>query len=132
MGKSLLAFYFALLLAGCSSPPPPPAVNWEGAAQALNTRLPQWQENSVIVPASAASGSWSRVLYGFQGDRDTYSPDVFYAVAHSGAVLVAASPKGDYFAAKAWLRRHGAKGVIRYQVKNDCLTCNSVDIYLIR
>ena len=127
-----LAISLVLLLVGCSSPPPPPEVNWNGEAQALNTTLPQWQENNVIVPAPVVAGNWSRVLYGFQGDRETYTPDVFYAVAHSSAVLVAASPKGDYFAAKSWLRQHGAKGVIRYQSKNDCLTCNSVDIYLIR
>lgn len=127
-----LAISFVLLLVGCSSPPPPSEVNWNGEAQALNTTLPQWQENNVIVTAPVVAGNWSRVLYDFQGDRETYTPDVFYAVAHSSAVLVAASPKGDYFAAKSWLRQHGAKGVIRYQSKNDCLVCSSVDIYLMR
>ncbi|EHM4620424.1 Cag pathogenicity island protein Cag12 [Salmonella enterica] len=130
--KRVFIIFFLALLAGCSSPPPPPPVDWKSAPEPENTTLPQWQPNNAFIKAPEISGRWSKVIYNFRGDSETWTPDVFYAVLHSQYIVVATSPKADFFAAKAWLRQHGAKGVIHYQAKNDCMTCDSVDIYLMR
>ena len=130
--KRILTIVIMLVIVGCSSPPPPPEVNWKDKPKALDTTLPQWQENDVIVASENVSGHWIKKLNDFQGNNGHYATDVYYAVAHSTTILVSSSSKGDYFAAKNWLRAHGAKGVIRYQSKNDCLTSTQVDIYFSR
>lgn len=121
-----------LLLAGCSSPPPPPPVEWDKPAAPMNGTLPQWSDNNVTVTAPAVTGRWSTVLYAFNGSETVYTPEVYYAVAHSPRIVVATPGGASFFTAKNWLRKHGAKGVIQYQPKIHCLTCNETDVYLAR
>ena len=52
MIKKLKVIMLAAIVTGCSSPPPPVPVEWDKAADPLNTSLPQWSDNNVIVPDS--------------------------------------------------------------------------------
>ena len=130
--KNLSAIVLVLLLAGCSSPPPPIPVEWEKPAAPMNGTLPQWSDNNVTVTAPAVSGRWSTVLYAFNGSETVYTPEVYYAVAHSPRIVVATPDGASFFTAKNWLRKHGAKGVIQYQSKIRCLACYETDVYLSR
>ncbi|HGW3516043.1 TPA: Cag pathogenicity island protein Cag12, partial [Klebsiella pneumoniae] len=49
MIKKLKVIMLAAIVTGCSSPPPPVPVEWDKAADPLNTSLPQWSDNNVIV-----------------------------------------------------------------------------------
>ncbi|MCG8155408.1 hypothetical protein JMY81_12300 [Brenneria goodwinii] len=44
-----------------------------------------------------------------------WTPAVFYAVAHSTRIVVAASSGADFFNVRNWLHQYGAKGVIENQ-----------------
>lgn len=130
--KPLVALSALLVLAGCSSPPEPAAVEWDKPLSPTNGTLPLWQENAVVTPSPVVSGQWSRVIMDFQDDGRVWTPDVWYAVAHSPRVAVSAPDATAFFAAKAWLRQHGAQGLISYRPKTHCLTCNTTDIYFSR
>lgn len=123
---------FVLLLSGCSSPPPPPPVEWEKPAAPMNSTLPQWSDTNITVTASAVTGRWSTVLYAFNESETVYTPEVYYAVAHSPRIVVATPGGASFFTAKNWLRKHGAKGVIQYRPKIRCLACYETDVYLSR
>ncbi|GCZ01993.1 hypothetical protein HmCmsJML134_04324 [Escherichia coli] len=49
MTNKMTVIILAAIVTGCSSPPPPVPVEWDKAAAPLNTRLPQWRDNNVIV-----------------------------------------------------------------------------------
>jgi hypothetical protein len=118
----------AALVSGCSSPPLPPSVEWTGQANEINTTLPEWKENSVVVPSASVTGSWSKVITGF-GEDNPYQVDVFYAVAHSPKIVVSTNSSDRYFSTKDWLRSHGARGTIAFSPRKMCLSCQSTDIY---
>lgn len=130
MNKKLI-FGAVFILAGCSSPPPPPPVDWKGNQEILNTGLPAWKENNILIPSLSVSGRWSNIIRDFS-PHTPYTADIYYSVLHSPFVMVATTSSESFFSTKSWLRQHGAKGVIRYQAKVDCLNCNSTDIYLSR
>lgn len=120
-------------LSGCSSSPPEPvAVKWEAPTAVVNSTLPEWQANQVVVPSPGVAGNWSKRITDFQGDRGSYAPDFYYAVAHSTRIVVASDSSGAWFEAKAWLRAHGATAPIEFNRQLTCLTCNRVDVYLTR
>lgn len=56
MIKKLKVIMLAAIVTGCSSPPPPVPVKWDKTAAPLNTRLPQWSDNNVIVPSPTVNG----------------------------------------------------------------------------
>lgn len=128
----MAAVCLTVALAGCSSPPEPVAVGWEAPPTALNSTLPQWQENGVVVRSPEVNGNWSLRLADFDGGNGRYGPDVYYAVAHSSRIVVITNSSGAWFATKAWLQAHGATATIEFSRQLACLTCNRVDVYLTR
>ena len=132
MIKKLKVIMLAAIVTGCSSPPPPVPVEWDKAADPLNTSLPQWSDNNVIVPSPTVNGKWTSSISA-QSFYDTiWTPAVFYAVAQSTRIVVTAQSGTDFFNAKNWLRQNGAKGVIEYQPVFNCLTCRETTIYFSR
>jgi hypothetical protein len=121
-----------ILLAGCSSPPPPPPVNWSNSAIEINSKIPDWKENNVVIPSPVIAGHWAKAIYDFDGEKGNYLPDDYFAVTHANQIVVLTQTSAGYFNAKRWLRMHGAKGVIDYQVKQGCLGCGETDIYFYR
>lgn len=121
-----------LMLTGCSSPPPPPPVNWSGTAVEMNSTMPDWKENNVVIPSPVITGHWAKAIYDFDGEKGNYLPDDYFAVTHANQIVVLTQTSAGYFNAKRWLRTHGAKGVIDYQVKQGCLGCSEIDIYFYR
>ncbi len=120
-----------VILSGCSSPPEPVQPEWDKPGVEMNTTLPQWSENRVILPSSTVEGHWSIKMV-FNPDA-VYPPDVWYAVVHSNQVIVKAPDGERYFRAKDWLRNNGYSGVISFQPKlNNCLTCNTTEIKFYR
>jgi hypothetical protein len=66
----------------------------------LNTSLPQWSDNNVIVPSPTVNGKWTSSISA-QSFYDTiWTPAVFYAVAHSTRIVVTAQSGTDFFNAK--------------------------------
>lgn len=119
------------VLSGCSSPPEPARPEWNNPGAAVNTAIPQWSSNGVIIPAADVDGRWSKAIT-FNPDI-TWPPDVWYAVAHARQVVVHSPDGASYFRAKSWLRRHGYTGVISFQPKLvNCLTCNTTEIEFYR
>ena len=59
MTNKMTVIILAAIVTGCSSPPPPVPVEWDKAAVPLNTRLPQWRDNNVIVPSPTVNGKWT-------------------------------------------------------------------------
>ncbi len=130
MIKKLKVIMLAAIVTGCSSPPPPVPVEWDKAADPLNTSLPQWSDNNVIVPSPTVNGKWTSSISA-QSFYDTiWTPAVFYAVAHSTRIVVTAQSGTDFFNAKNWLRQNGAKGVIEYQPVFNCLTQRNHYLFL--
>lgn len=122
----------AAIATGCSSPPPPVPVEWDKPAKPLNASLPLWNDDNVIVPSPAVSGTWSSSVSA-QNFYDTiWSPAVFYAIAHSTNIVVTAQSGTDFFNAKNWLRQNGATAVITYQPVFNCLTCRETTVYFSR
>lgn len=104
--------FITSLLCGCSSPPPPVPVEWDKPANSVNSTMPQWDDNSIIIPSREVNGKWSAVIRAMDFDDTLWTPAVFYAAAHSPRIVIS-TPSGDnFFKAKSWLRQHGAKGVI--------------------
>ncbi|ASG76450.1 Cag pathogenicity island protein Cag12 [Salmonella enterica subsp. diarizonae] len=132
MINKIKAIMLVAIVTGCSSPPPPVPVDWDKAAEPLNTRLPQWSDNNVIVPSQTVNGKCISSISA-QSFHDTiWSPAVFYAVAHSTRIVVTAQSGTDFFNAKNWLRHNGAKGVIEYQPVFNCLPYRETTIYFSR
>ncbi|MBS0847034.1 cag pathogenicity island Cag12 family protein [Citrobacter sp. JGM124] len=127
-----ILLYVCLLLAGCSAPPKPTAIEWDNPLAAINHTLPIWQENSLVTRSPVASGHWSRIIANFQGNSQEWTPDIWYAIAHSTHIAVTAPDATAFFAAKTWLRQQGATALIAYRPKTHCLICNTTDIYLCR
>lgn len=127
----IILFCLTVALSGCSSPPEPVAVKWDTYPTAVNSTLPQWQENHVVVTSPGVTGEWSKRLQDFKGDNGRYSPDVYYAVAHSTRIVVTSNSGSAWFYAKTWLQTHGARVPIEFNRQFDCLTC-TVDVYLSR
>lgn len=121
-----------MMLAGCSSPPPPPPVNWSGTAIEINSTMPDWKENNVVIPSPVIMGHWAKAIYAFDGEKGNYLPDDYFAVTHANQIVVLSQTSEGYFNAKRWLITHGAKGVIDYQVKQGCIGCSETDIYFYR
>lgn len=132
MTNKMIVIILAAIVTGCSSPPPPVPVEWDKAAAPLNTRLPQWRDNNVIVPSPTVNGKWTSSVSAQSFHDTTWTPAVFYAVAHSTRIVVSAQPRTDFFNARNWLRQNGAKGVIEYQPVFNCLTCRETTIYFSR
>ncbi|EKT0033581.1 Cag pathogenicity island protein Cag12 [Salmonella enterica] len=122
----------AALITGCSSPPPPVPVEWDEPARPLNSRIPQWNDNNVIVPSPVISGQWSSSISAYNFEDSIWTPAVFYAIAHSSRIVVTSQTGGSFFDAKNWLRRNGARGIIEYQPVFKCLTCRETTIYFSR
>jgi Cag pathogenicity island protein Cag12 len=126
-------YFLTVALSGCSSSPPEPvAVKWDAPTAVVNSTLPEWQENNVVVPSPGVAGNWSKRITDFQGDSGSYGPDFYYAVAHSTRIVVVSNSGAAWFEAKEWLRAHGATGPIEFTRQMACLTCNRVDVYLSR
>ncbi|ENQ8930918.1 Cag pathogenicity island protein Cag12 [Salmonella enterica] len=119
-----------IFLSGCSSPPPPTPIEWD-KTQSLNTGIPEWHENNLIIPSDTVSGRWMKILNNFKGDEGNYDISVYYAIAHSPVIVVHTSG-GAFFKTKEWLRKHGAKGVIQYHPVTDCMLCTNTSIYFSR
>ncbi len=119
------------ILSGCSSPPEPVQPEWNKPGVEMNTSLPQWSENWVILPSPTVDDHWS-INMAFNPDV-VYPPKLWYAVVHSSQVNVNAPDGESYFRAKAWLRKNGNSGVIAFQLKlNNFLTCNTTEIEFYR
>lgn len=124
--------FITLLLCGCSSLPPPVPVEWEKPGNSVNSTMPQWNDNSIIIPSREVNGKWSAVIRATDFDDMLWTPAVFYAAAHSPRIVIS-TPSGDnFFKAKSWLRQHGAKGVIEYQPALNCIACSETSIYFSR
>lgn len=119
-----------IFLSGCSSPPPPTPIEWD-KTHSLNVSIPEWRENNLVIPSDTVSGRWIKILNNFKGDEGNYDISVYYAIAHS-PVIVVHSSGSSFFKTKAWLRKHGAKGVIQYKAATDCLICTNTRIYFSR
>ncbi|BBI93079.1 TcpQ domain-containing protein [Serratia symbiotica] len=130
--KTKLITVAGIMLAGCSSPPPPPPVNWSGSAIKINSEIPDWKENNMVIPSPVIAGHWAKAIYDFDGEKGHYLPDDYFAVTHANQIVVLSQTSEGYFNAKRWLRTHGAKGVIDYQVKRGCIGCSETDIYFYR
>ncbi|UMX84516.1 cag pathogenicity island Cag12 family protein [Klebsiella pneumoniae] len=132
MIKKLKVIMLAAIVTGCSSPPPPVPVEWDKAAEPLNTSLPQWSDNNVIVPSPTVNGKWTSSISA-QSFYDTiWTPTVFYAVAIQHELSSLHNPALISLMPKTWLRQNGAKGVIEYQPVFNCLTCRETTIYFSR
>lgn len=129
MIKVIHILSFLILLSGCSSPPPPVPVEWEKPSRSVNTGLPQWRDTPVIIPSPVVKDTWLLSIHARNYNETRWTPAVFYAVAHSARIVVAAPSGAAFFTAKNWLRQYGAKGVIAYQPVSGCLTCSDTHIY---
>lgn len=119
------------ILAGCSSPPEPVQPEWDKPGVEMNTSLPQWSENRVILPSPTVEGHWS-IKMALNPDA-VYPSNLWYAVVHSSQVNVNAPDGERYFRAKAWLQKNGYSGVTTFLPKlNNCLTCNTTEIEFYR
>ncbi|EMB4337267.1 hypothetical protein I5462_12620 [Citrobacter freundii] len=120
-----------MILSGCSSPPEPARPEWNKPGAFVNSTLPQWSENRLVVPSPETDGHWSTAII-FNPDI-IYLPAVWYAVAHSERISVYSPDGAGYFRAKYWLRKHGYTGVITFHPEHDnCLACNRTEITLYR
>lgn len=131
MTKILYLAALAALLAGCSSPPEPVHVEWDTPAQQMNTGLPHWEPNNAVIPSPVVTGHWSQHIARFNPDM-LFTPAVWYAVAHSSQAIVSAPDSERYFAAKAWLRNGGYKGIIQFRPQSNCFNCNNTQIFFYR
>lgn len=86
----------------------------------------------MVIPSPIITGHWAKAIYDFDGEKGNYLPDDYFAVAHANQIVVLTQTSSGYFNAKRWLRTHGAKGVIDYQVKQGCIGCSETDIYFYR
>ncbi|HDU4677896.1 TPA: Cag pathogenicity island protein Cag12 [Klebsiella aerogenes] len=129
MMKTINILLLLMMLIGCSSPPPPVSVEWDKSGESVNIKLSQWNDNTVINPSPVVNGKWLLSVHSTQFNETLWPPDVFYAVAHSTRIVVAAPSGTAFFTATSWLRQHGAKGVIEYQPATQCLTCSNTYIY---
>ncbi|EOW6430982.1 cag pathogenicity island Cag12 family protein [Cronobacter turicensis] len=129
MIKVIKMLLFSLVLSGCASPPPPVPVEWNKPGQSVNTGLPQWRDNQAIISSPVVKDNWLLSIHARNFNETRWTPAVFYAVAHSARIVVAAPTDADFFTAKNWLGRYGAKGVIEYQSVTGCLTCSDTHIY---
>lgn len=129
MMKVINMLLFSLVLSGCSSPPPPVPVEWDKPGQSVNTGLLQWRDNLVIIPSTVVKDTWLLTIHSQNFNEIRWTTAVFYAVAHSARVVVSTPSGAEFFTAKNWLRRYGAKGVIEYQPVSGCLTCSDTHIY---
>ena len=129
MMKVINMLLFSLVLSGCSSSPPPVPVEWDKPGQSVNTGLPQWRDNTVIVPSPVVNDKWLLSIHARNFNDTFWTPAVFYAITHSTRIIVATPSGTDYFNARNWLRQHGAKDVIAYQPVSGCLTCRENRIY---
>lgn len=117
-----------LLVCGCSSPPKPTPVEWDKTpGKVINSGLPEWQENQVVVPSPDVQGHWSYTVQNFDAERE-YPLSFYFAVAHSPQITVMAPDATAYFATTAWLRQHGAKGVILFRQKNTLLNTTEISL----
>lgn len=129
MMKVINMLLFSLALPGCSSLPLPVPVEWDKPGHSVNTGLPQRRDNPVIIPSPVVKDTWLLTIHAWNFNETCWTPAVFYAVAHSARVVVATPSGAEFFTAKNWLRRYGAKGVIKYQPVSGCLTCSDTRIY---
>ncbi|HAU5635946.1 cag pathogenicity island Cag12 family protein [Citrobacter amalonaticus] len=132
MRQHIIISLTALLLSACASPPPPAPVPWDTPGRVVNATLPQWQENSTIIPSASPAGHWSVVIRAFSPQDTGRTPGEYYAVAHATRIVVESSVSVDWFRAKGWLRQHGVQGVIGWQPALNGLACNETRIYLSR
>lgn len=129
MMKVINMLLFSLVLSGCSSSPPPVTVEWDKPGQSVNTGLPQWQDNPVIILSPMVKDTWLLSIHTRNFNETHWTPAVYYAASHSARIVVATTSGAEFFTAKNWLRRYGAKGVIEYQPVSGCLTCSDTRIY---
>ena len=129
MMKVITMLLFSLVLSGCSSPPPPMPVEWDEPGQSVNTDLPQWRDNPVIIPSPVVKDKWLLSIHARNFNETRWTAAVFYVVAHSARIVVTAPSGAEFFTAKDWLRQYGAKGVIEYQLVSGCLTSSDACIY---
>lgn len=66
-----------IILSGCSSSPEPIQPEWDKPGVDMNTTLPQWSENRVILPSPTVDGHWS-IKMAFNPDA-VYPPNTWYA-----------------------------------------------------
>ncbi|WP_147007172.1 cag pathogenicity island Cag12 family protein [Klebsiella pneumoniae] len=133
MIKQIKVIMLAAIVTGCSSPPPPVPVDWDKAAAPLNTSLPQWSDNNVMVPSPTVNSKWTSSISA-QSFYNTiqYGLQPYFTQSPTQHVVVTAQSGTDFFNAKNWLRQNGAKGVIEYQPVFNCLTCRETTIYFSR
>ncbi|EAY7303712.1 hypothetical protein AB295_22215 [Salmonella enterica] len=131
MTKKLFITVLTVLVAGCSSPPEPLPLEWDKPAQQVNTRLPRWEPDNTVIASPVVTGHWSYIISNFDKNYN-YPVYIWFMVAHSSHFVISASDAQSYFETKEWLRTNGAKGIITFQKNTDCLTCQSIRIYLSR
>ncbi|MGF5107550.1 hypothetical protein ACQE56_03410, partial [Klebsiella pneumoniae] len=68
MIKQIKVIMLAAIVTGCSSPPPPVPVDWDKAAAPLNTSLPQWSDNNVMVPSPTVKEGANKQVISSQAD----------------------------------------------------------------
>lgn len=124
-------FIFPFILSACSSPPKPQSVDWSSKAESLNRTLPEWNESGSINASTNVDGKWIKTVKDFDINK-TFSVGIYYAVAHSTRIIVKTNSSQRWFDTKAWLRSHGANGVINFEYTKECITCNSVNVSFYR
>ncbi|QDY44477.1 cag pathogenicity island Cag12 family protein [Candidatus Pantoea soli] len=126
--KPILVFAACLFVSACGSAPEPPTAS-EYKPEVLNNALPEWKPKDLYLPSTEAKGNWYLVTRNFTASGEVYSPAFWFGLLHSQKIIVASGKETDWFAAKNWLRSHGAKQVIEYQRKSLCNYCT--DVYMI-
>lgn len=120
-----------IILSGCSSPPTPVQPNWNKSGININTALPQWSKNTLILPSDKIEGHWSKIIV-FHADAN-YPSYVSYLIAHSERVVVNASTAKHYFDVKSLLRKNGYLGLITFKYNlNGCFLCTKTVIEFYR
>lgn len=123
--------FMALVLAGCSSPPEPAQVEWSTPATAINEKVPQWQNNHIIVPSQNTTGQWSIIAPNFNIDN-IQSTEIYYAITHASRIVIKTPSNSQYLNIKIWLLKNGATGIIQLDIKKECLLCQSTTLYFYR
>lgn len=131
ISETLAISVLLAMVSGCSSPPEPVQPKWNKPGTDINTALPQWAENNVVLKSPSVADRWS-VKITFNADA-IYPPGIWYAMVHSERIVVNAPDGEGYFRAKAWLRKHGYSGVVSFSsTGNKCLTCCTTEMAFYR
>ncbi|WP_158380150.1 cag pathogenicity island Cag12 family protein [Candidatus Williamhamiltonella defendens] len=88
------------MLAVCSVPIPTLTVNWSGSSVEINSTIPDWKENYVVIPLPVITGHWIKAMYDFEGEKGNYLPGDYFAVTHANQIVVLSQISKGYLNAK--------------------------------